>query len=103
MRVLPTRFDPLPVRLRSSLARSSRRGVSIPEAFASSIKNSSYPCSLSPRTMLRSAAFASSVVASMPIVLPRSRPLAPIRFSTQSKTASWVATSISRRVREIVE
>ena len=48
--------------------------------------------------MLRSAAWASSVVASIPIVLPRSSPLAPMCLSTHSKTASWVGTSISRRV-----
>ena len=38
-------------------------------------------------------AFASSVVASMPIVLPRSRPLAPIRFSTQSFRISHIDQS----------
>ena len=53
--------------------------------------------------MLRSAALASSVVASMPIVLPFNNPLSATRFSTQEKTASCVATSISRRVLEMVE
>ena len=30
-------------------------------------------------------------------------PVLAIRFSTHSKTASWVAPSISRRVRDMVE
>ena len=53
--------------------------------------------------MLRNAAFASSVVASMPTVLPRTRPASARCCSTQVNTASWVSTLSNRRVREIVE
>ena len=53
--------------------------------------------------MLRIAAFASSVVASIPIVAPLSTPDATRRCCTQVNTARCVSTSISRRVREIVE
>jgi hypothetical protein len=52
--------------------------------------------------MLRSAAFASSVVASTPTVLPLTKPSAK-RCSSQVNSASWVSMSIKRRVREIVE
>jgi hypothetical protein len=53
--------------------------------------------------MLRSAALASSVVASMPTVFPLTKPASASRCSIQAKTASCVSTSIKRRVREIVE
>ncbi len=53
--------------------------------------------------MLRSAAFASSVVASMPTVSPFSKPASATRCNTHVKTASCVPTSIRRRVRETVE
>jgi len=53
--------------------------------------------------MLRNAAFASSVVASMPTVFPFTRPASARRCSIQVKTASCVSRSIKRRVREIVE
>jgi hypothetical protein len=48
-------------------------------------------------------ALASSVVASMATVRPFSSPAATRRSCTHVKTARWVSTSISRRVREIVE
>jgi hypothetical protein len=53
--------------------------------------------------MLRIAALASSVVASMAIVLPLRSPTSTSRCCTQVKTARCVSTSIRRRVREIVE
>ena len=53
--------------------------------------------------MLRSAAFASNVVASTPIVWPFTKPTVASRSSTQVKTSRWVSTGINRRVREIVE
>ena len=58
---------------------------------------------VSRRTMLRNGGFASSVVASIPTVLPRTRPASARCCSTQVNTASWVSTLSSRRVREIVE
>ena len=48
------------------------------------------------------AALASSVVASMPIVLPFSRPRSATSRSTHPNTSWCVGSSISRRVREIV-
>lgn len=53
--------------------------------------------------MLRNAALASRVVASMPIVLPFTKPAVRRHCSTQVKTARCVSKSINRRVREIVE
>jgi hypothetical protein len=53
--------------------------------------------------MLRMAAFASSVVASIATVRPWSNPAVTRRSCTHVKTARWVSTSINRRVREIVE
>src|SRR5262249_33926441 len=53
--------------------------------------------------MLRNAALASSVVASMPMVLPLIKPAVLKDCSTQVKTARCVSRSINRRVREIVE
>jgi hypothetical protein len=53
--------------------------------------------------MLRSAALASSVVASTPIVLPFTRLAVASTWRIQVNTARWVSRSISRRVREIVE
>ena len=53
--------------------------------------------------MLRIAAFASSVVASIPIVAPVSSPDVARRCCTQVNTARCVSTSIKRRVREMVE
>src|SRR6516162_1586286 len=53
--------------------------------------------------MLRSAAFASSVVASTPTVLPLTNPALESRSTTQVNTARCVSMSISRRVLEIVE
>jgi hypothetical protein len=58
---------------------------------------------VSRRTKLRSAALASSVVASMPTVVPWTRPASASRCNIQVKTASCVSRSIKRRVREIVE
>jgi hypothetical protein len=53
--------------------------------------------------MLRMAALASNVVASIAMVRPLSSPAAAKRSWTQVKTARWVSTAIKRRVREIVE
>src|SRR2546430_7642434 len=53
--------------------------------------------------MLRNAAFASSVVASTPIVLPFTKPAVLRHCNTQVKTARCVSRSIKRRVREMVE
>ena len=53
--------------------------------------------------MLRIAAFASNVVASMPIVFPRTRSASAARSSTHVNTASCVSSSIRRRVRDSVE
>ena len=53
--------------------------------------------------MLRIAAFASSVVASMPTVFPRTSPASTSRSNTHVKTDTWVSTFISRRVRDNVE
>jgi hypothetical protein len=51
-------------------AWSARVGIQMPEAFASVVRNSSSLSPLSRLTMLRNAAWASRVVASMPIVFP---------------------------------
>ena len=53
--------------------------------------------------MLRIAAFASRVVASIAPVRPVSSSAATKRSCTQVKTARWVSTSLNRRVRESVE
>ena len=53
--------------------------------------------------MLRNAAFASSVVASIPIVLPLTKSAVASTCRIQVKTARCVSRSIRRRVREIVE
>jgi hypothetical protein len=53
--------------------------------------------------MLRMAALASKVVASIATVRPGKRPAATRRCWTHVNTARCVSTSISRRVREIVE
>ena len=53
--------------------------------------------------MLRKAAFASSVVASSPIVLPSIKPALPRHCATQVNTAQCVSIEMRRRVREIVE
>jgi hypothetical protein len=60
-RFIHSSLDPFFSRFRSTRARSSRVGVTIPDCCASPIKNSS--CPLSRRTNDRSAALASSVVA----------------------------------------
>lgn len=44
--------------------------------------------------MLRREALASSVVASMPTVLPWTKPASAWRYSIQVTTASWVSASI---------
>src|SRR4051812_40510768 len=75
----------------------------MPDALASCVKKSCYVSPVSRRTMLRNAALASSVVASMPIVVPLTSPASANCCRTQVKTARWVSRSISRRVREIVE
>ena len=53
--------------------------------------------------MLRNAAFASSVVASTPIVLPFTKPAVLRHCNTQVKRARCVSRSIKPRVREMVE
>jgi hypothetical protein len=53
--------------------------------------------------MLRIAAFASRVVASIPTVFPCNRFASTNRCWTHVKTVRCVSTSINRRVREIVE
>ena len=53
--------------------------------------------------MLRIAAFASSVVASIAMVLPFRRPASTSRCCTHVKTVRCVSRSIKRRVRAIVE
>ena len=53
--------------------------------------------------MLRKAALASSVVASIPIVLPLMRSAVASTWSIHVKTARYVSRSIRRRVREMVE
>ena len=58
---------------------------------------------MSRRSMLRIAAFASSVVASTPTVFPRTRPAADSRSRIHVNTAAWVSTSTRRRVRDSVE
>jgi hypothetical protein len=50
--------------------------------------------------MLRIAAFASSVVASIPIIVPVSGAASTRRCWTQVKTSRCVSTSIRRRVRD---
>ena len=87
----------LSFRDRSKPANSARVGVANPDAFA----NRRTP--VSRRSMLRIAAFASNVVASLPTVFPRNRPASATRSSTHVKTASCVSSSIRRRVRDSVE
>ena len=79
---------------RSNRANSARVGVSTPDASANRRMNASWDSPVSRRSMLRIAAFASSVVASMPTVFPRTRPAADSRSRTHVNTASWVSTSI---------
>ena len=81
----------------------ARVGVSMPDACASLVRNSWYPSPVSRRTMLRNAAFASSVVASMATLWPWTNPASATRCKTHVKTARCVSRSIKRRVREIVE
>jgi hypothetical protein len=90
-------------RFRSIRARSSRVGVSMPDACASVVRNSWYPSPVSRRTMLRNAALASNVVASTAIVVPLTSPTSARRCSTHVNIARWVSRAINRRVREIVE
>ncbi len=96
-------FEPLFGRFRSSFARSSRVGVSIPEAAASCSSHSSYSVPSSRRTIVRMAALASSVVASTPSVLPLSSPDSRSRSSTKPKTAPCASTLRRFRVFESVE
>ena len=58
---------------------------------------------LSRRTIERSAAFASNVVASTAIVPAFNGPCFATSCHTQVKTSRCVSTSINRRVREMVE
>ena len=73
------------VRVRSNRASSARVGVAIPDASASRVSHVAYASLESRRTMLRMAALASSVVASIPIVCPRT---------------SWASASRCRDPRE---
>jgi hypothetical protein len=69
------------------LVRRARVGVPLPWAFASVVDNSSSLSPLSRRTMLGNAALASSVVASMPIVFPLTKPAVLRHSSTHVNTA----------------
>ena len=80
-------------RERSNRASSARVGVSTPDASANRRMNASWDSPVSRRSILRIAAFASSVVASMPTVFPRTRPATDSRSRTQVNTASWKATA----------
>src|ERR1039458_6209338 len=70
-------FEVFFLRLRSSRANCSGVGFSMPPALASPVRYSTYFAPVSRRTIERMAAFASSVVASMPTVRPRTHPGAP--------------------------
>ena len=96
-------FDPFFLRVRSKRASSARVGVAMPEASASRVNHASYPSPVSRRTMLRIAALASSVVASIPIVYPWTRWASARRCNTHVNTAWCVSRSIRRRVRDSVE
>jgi hypothetical protein len=96
-------FDPFFFRFRSNRASSARVGVAMPDASASRVSHASYASPVSRRTMLRIAALASSVVASIPIVCPSTRWASASRCNTHVNTAWCVSTSISRRVRDRVE
>jgi hypothetical protein len=72
-------------------------------ARASLVKKSLYVSPVSRRTMLRKAAFASSVVASIASVFPLTSPAIPRHCNTHVNTNRWVSKSINRRVRDIVE
>ena len=80
-------LDPFFFRDRSKRASSARVGVAMPEAAASRVSHASYASPVSRRTMLRMAALASSVVASMPIVCPCTRLASASRCNTHVKTA----------------
>ena len=58
---------------------------------------------MSERTSVRSVAFASNVVASIPIVVPCTSPACANCLSTKVNTSPCVSTSIRRRVRDTVE
>ena len=95
--------DPFFFRFRSIRARSSRLGVAIPLLLTNSVRNASYLCPLSRRTIDRIAALASSVVASIPTSLPLSNPRWASNPKTHPNTFRCVSKSINRRVREMVE
>ena len=80
-----------------------RVGVRIPAALASRVRYCSYASPVSRRTMLRIAAFASSVVPSTTTVLPFTNPCFRQTLENPAKHLWCVSTSIKRRVREIVE
>src|ERR1044071_3774607 len=90
----------LSLRPRSIRRRSSSVGLAIPSARAKPRRYSFQSAPLSLRTMLVIAALASSVVASMPTVLPRNRPFCSSRASTKVNTAS--KTLSGNRCRMIV-
>ena len=93
LRALPVQAGPA----RHASAWECRMRLSVPAETSRSSPPESRP------TILRNAAFASSVVASMPTVVPRTRPASASRCSTHVKTASCVSRSIRRRVRDTVE
>ena len=80
-------LDPFFLRFRSNRASSARVGVARPDASASRVSHASYSSPVSRRTMLRSAALASSVVASMPSVRPCASWASASRCSTHVNTA----------------
>lgn len=79
--------------------RSAEAPIDVPNGADSHCAGFVAKPSVSRRTMLRSGAFASSVVASMPTVLPLTRPHCARRSSIQVKTASWVSIEIDQATR----
>ena len=100
-------------RLNSARSRSRSRnpvyragGIAAPPygaAAAAAARHDFETVNRPPPLAARGAAFASSVVASMPTVVPPTRPASASRCSTHVKTASCVSRSIRRRVRDTVE
>ena len=64
-RLVQSSCAPFFLRFRSNRASAARVGVAIPDAAASRVNQASYSSPVSRRTMLRNAALASSVVASI--------------------------------------
>ena len=70
----------------------------MPDASASRVNHASYASPVSRRTMLRIAALASSVVASIPIVCPSTRWASASRCNTHVNTA-WVRLDVDQPAR----